>query len=214
MELNRYPKIETPSYNNLDKINERDLTDRVDKVKNDNQRNKEKYAEQLKTRRTEVVNEYLLICNKEYIEDRITRGIASDCHKIVIKFEAINYHQWPEKSDNFRHAPIIDRYDICHNKLKDLDIFHEQLTVDLDKSIVDLIRDVVPDDYRVYALYGLTLEHSLDRRFEVSLRRGSICCNDPCCYLLCCKNMFLLNSFCCLGDDEPDCCHCPCWCGP
>lgn len=212
-------------YNNLDKINEKDLIDDVVKQKRNNAEKKSKMIEQLKQRRTNIVIEYLQIVDRKYIEEKITRGIANGDRRIVIKLEAIDYSIWPEKSNNFRHIPIIDRYATCNEKLRKLDIFHEQLgkTVDLEKSIVELIADIVPDDYRVYALYGLSMQtkcpimgtyRGSNRRFEITLRRESCWCNDPCCYYLCFKNMFCLNSYWCLGDDEPDSCHWTCCCGP
>lgn len=90
-----------------------------------------KQAERLKRKRTEIVQDYLSIVNKDYI---------NTTDKISLKIEFIYYYEWPESTRNMLHVPILDRNVICESKLSELDIYRDELLVDLDKSIISLLQ--------------------------------------------------------------------------
>lgn len=92
----------TPLY---DKINEEDLVDRIEKSKANTTYFKAKHNELIKIERTKIVNEYLTIVNEEYIKNKIADAIANNHRIIVLKREMIDYHNFPENIDRFRHVP-------------------------------------------------------------------------------------------------------------
>lgn len=172
--------------------------------------------ERLKIIRTEIVNDYLSIVNEQYINDKIKHSASN---KISLKSEFISYHGWPEDVKNLYYVPVIDRNDICENKLSDLDIYYDKLpNIDLDKSISQMIEEIIPNNYRLYSLYNTLAEVDSCRQYEISLRRGTICCNDPCCLFLFCKSKFMFQLCCFLGyPREANGCCCydyQCCCGP
>lgn len=74
------------------------------------------YLKLVRIEHTRIVNDYLTIVNQEYINNMIDN---SDSGMILLKHEMINYHNFPERIDNFRGVPVIDRDHLCNVKLCD-----------------------------------------------------------------------------------------------
>ena len=178
--------------------------------------------------RTKLVNQFLKITEKSYIESKVVEAIAKNNSMFRLYVEIV-----PDNNDLWRKLPKLDRDDIVYKPLCDQDLVFTLIDehYDLNKSIIEMIADIVPDDYRVSGMYGgiVSNQHGLwqGRRYEITVRRGakgpsltgSTCCNDPWCLFLCFYRP--LFYYCCVKDyEESDpcvsrcCCSARCCCGP
>ena len=219
----QYPNISKPSYSKAGKINIKDLSELVNEEKSKTlERELEKYI-RLKHGRTGIVNYYLKITTIDYITSLIAKGIMVNVNLIILYTELINEYEVKSQS-HWGRLPIHDRDEILNTPLCDLDIFEENLThyvIDRNKSIIQMIKDVVPDGYRVSSMYGGQPSNNWGyRKYEVTIRNGSVLCNDPCCLVFCCFNKSWLYNFFTTKYDESDpcptrcCCTGRCCCGP
>lgn len=185
----------TSKYDLIGKIDINELKPVIIEQQKQYEINKEKEEQdrlgRKKLRLTKVVNNYLEIVDRDYILSKIT------------DVETINNDFIVLKHDKYReHIRIILTYPI-----NQLDIYHDKIAKDIDMniSILDHIKNIIPDGYRLYA-------SRVKDGHDIVLRRGSYLCNDPCCFFLFCKNMFCYDfcCFCCLieADIFPFCCCC------
>lgn len=168
------------------------------------QREKEKLVEKedlaelekKKIKRTKLVKRYLKITNRDYILGKITDVNTINDNTIMLKHG--NYHR--------------DLIMILESKLIELDIHHNEATQQ-DVSIMEMIRNIIPEGYRLYAYHG-KLEGGKET-FDIVLKRGSYWFNDPCCFYLFCQSLSWFNCCCqnCLQESTGDCftdCFYPC----
>lgn len=189
-------------YQTIGRIDLNEIKPVIEKKKIENKQIKEQKRsveeQKGKLQRTELVNRYLEITNRDYILDKITDINTVNDNTIILK-----------------HDFYYDDLDIILNgKLKDLDVYHEQLNCkEYNISILEMIRNVIPEGYRCYAYYNKPEDNIVT--FDVVLKRGSYLFNDPCCFYLLCQNMLRFNNCCypCLIGTTKDClCDLLCGC--
>lgn len=218
-----YPDIPTPSYKVVSKINVADLSELVEEKKQKNVTANTEKEIQLKHGRTQIVNSYLRITTAEYITPHIANGLVHHSNLIILYTELIGTDE-VNGTSHWGEMPFHNRDKLLNTPICDLDIFEEDLThkvADRNKSIIQMIEDVVPDGYRVNSLYGGQPNNDWShRRYEVTIRNGCIICNDPCCLVFCCFSKSCLYALWTTKHDEGDpcptrcCCDCRCCCGP
>lgn len=125
--------------------------------------------------RNTLINKYVLITQKEFLEQRIAKMIAKNLNNISL---------------------------LCDDSLKLLDFDRNQLvTTPLSKldntytetrNIIDIIQQNIPNGYRVYYHYNYAdgnhgnggIEISIEN-YEIDIHRNSVVF-DPWCNILCC----------------------------
>lgn len=189
-------------YQTIGRIDINEIKPVIEKKKIENKKIEEQKQlaeeQEEKTRRTKLANHYLEITDRDYILNKITDVDTINDDTIILKHD-FYYH---------------DLDITLVHKLRDLDVYHDQLICkDHSNSILDMIRNVIPEDYRLYAYYSKPEDRTVT--FDIVLKRGSYWFNDPCCFYLLCRNTLLFNHFCysCLIGTTGDCladCYCGC----
>lgn len=200
----------------MDKIKVENLKDLVnDKCsqnKNIHDQELTNKLDHLRVKRTKIVQNYLIAISKNNIELKIIEALSTDEPLIHLYIEMIPVYLWYK-------LPELNRDDIVNTPLCDQDLNFSIITCNTSKSIIQMVKDIVPNDYRVSSMYGGYVDGS-GRRYEITLRRGTICCNDPWCLLLCCFYKPLIYTLCVNDYSEYDpfyvrcCCSDRCFFGP
>lgn len=124
--------------------------------------------------RLEMLKKYIKITEREFLEKRIAKMIAKDRTNIALICDDTLYLSY-------------DRDDMVTTPLCEL---HDSYTET--RSIIGIIKDTIPKDYRVYYHYNYAdsnhgnggMETSIEN-YEISIYRDSIIW-DPWCNALCC----------------------------
>lgn len=172
------------------------------------QTERDEYKEGFKRQKTKILDFYLKRITRERIEQSITYIIAKDADCCILAKETIkkygnNEYDWDIDRDLLLDTPLGQIPDIDMNFI---------IGLDTSKSIMQMLKEIIPDGFRVYNIYGNN--RGVSSEYEITIRYKSVLCNDPCCLFLC-----LYNKVCMYKTDR--CCYycfgypsCRCCCGP
>ena len=220
-------------YNNANRINIISLTKNIEDEIKSNRIQKLKMLEnkenEKKLKDTLIINIMLQLTKKEIIEKHIISSIAQNKQEIII------YHS--EKSGDFVKFPdytfdSVNYDNILDTPISKLNIYHDELdeTIinenNINKSIIEIIEDLLPIGYRIYNMYAIKFNknkpfYDLNGHkivYEIVIRSDSYICNDTCLFFLCCKQKsqcyYCLS--CCIAQYFFGCfgCDCSCIVGP
>lgn len=126
----------------------------------------------------EVVKKYLKIIHSDYIKNRIDLMKTNNKTNIplicdVLSNRSIN-RDWLIKQ------PLCDLY--CYD-LIDKDQYPD---INWHKSILSILRSIIPKKYRLYYHYNHLESSSYKINYEVTIYRGNAFLNDPWGKVLCC----------------------------
>jgi hypothetical protein len=124
--------------------------------------------------RKSLVDKYMKITEREFLEKRIAKMIAKDKTNITLICDDTLYLK-------------LDRDVLVTTPLCELDSSYTET-----RSIIKIIRDTIPKDYRIYYHYNYAdgnhgnggMETSIEN-YEISIYRDSVIW-DPWCNALCC----------------------------
>lgn len=210
------------AYHNVQKIDIASLSDRIEQIRAkettalrikliEEKNAHDEWLTELNKRKTELIGFYLSNISLAHIKECVAQCIAKERTFCVLCDDWINKKNSLADRDIDRDTLL----EIPLNQIEGLDLNALNLTEEDDpsQSIIQMLKDRVPDEFRVYNMYV-----SDDRRsYEITMRRGGWCCNDPCCLFLCFYNKacmyktVYLCALCNFCEPVPGCRVC---CGP
>jgi hypothetical protein len=184
------------------------LSSAISQQKADNATRRAQYIEltdqETRRRRTERLTRLLACCTKQHVTHRLTYYGAVDSARVVLYSE---YDMQPDNDNAYELDRLVDT-PICA-----LDIYHSSLPQrwqQSTQSVREVLEELLPCDYRLYAMYGRTIDQTdywPRLYYQITVRTDNRCCNDPLCYI-CCQPWCETPSYLCLVDTLAHCC---CW---
>ena len=127
-----------------------------------------------------IVNKYLKIIQTDFLTERIALMIAKNQSNVTLICDLLT----PDER-------FFDREKIITNPLSNLKCYtlidkNKYLDVDWDRSILSILLDKLPVDYRLYYHYNYLESSSYKINYEITIYRGNMFLNDPWVRALCC----------------------------
>ena len=164
----------------------------------------EKEKKELMETHTSIIKSILDKLTEEYMNSIITRIVAGNHHRVIF----YDYECTKNDSNNNSIEKLVTT-PIYLLSINHQDLITSHGMIDTSRSIIQLIENLIPDEIRLY--YGYSAANTY---YQIVFRYGSMYCNDPCCFIICCHsrtcNFFFRSIGWCLWDVYEDELICPC----